>query len=283
MRRVLVPSIVLIVVLSFFLIGCEKRSVQPHQTDWDAVKAIISDNPEVFSLGFYDTAPDTLFYREITQSIGDIDTGRYVQTPAEDLLHLDPFFPYIILVWGDSLKGTFHYRLNGKPYQKPISSKSRTNAYFEKWGDDYDPYLGWLFKQLSGTVINSDKTTRHPSTLNVVSEGVDVIITEPTLLKLVKRDSTLIFEKGRQVTFTIDPIDSTDFLFLHVKEGQTYQKIPFTSIGGGKFSASWTTTTDPEIAKGYHQAIVDLVSRQSVTDTTSKYDSKAWGVIYRIR
>jgi hypothetical protein len=277
MKKALSPVFLLIVIFSLFVSGCEKKTVRSRETDWDAVKAIISEYPDVFRLGYYDTVSDTIFYREITQSNADIKEGTRYDADSEH-----PFV-YIILSWEDSLKGTFHYRSNGKAYEKPISSVALTYAYFEKWGYDTDTHRGWLLMQFSGTVINSVGTTRHPSVLYVVSDGVNAIITEPTLLSLVKKDSTLIFDKGKQVTFTIDPKDASDFFFLHVKEGGTYQKIPFTSNGDGTFSADWTTTTDPNIAKGYHHAIVDVVSQESVTDTTSQYDSKAWGIVYRIK
>jgi hypothetical protein len=263
-----------------FQISCEDRSVTPSETDWDAVKAIISANPDIFALGFFDTQPDTLFYREITQSNADIEEGWLVE--ADDSLH---FFDYITLTWGDSLKGKFHYYFNRKSYQKPIYSIALTKAYFEKWGSNFDAYRGWLLKQFSGTVIKTAEMAWTLEFLNIVSDGVDVTLSEPSFLKLIKKDSTLVFGKGKQVTFTIDlpSTDTSDFFFLHIKEGDPPQKIPFTSNGDGTFSAGWTTTADPDIAKGYHHAIVDVVIQESVTDTTAEYDSKAWGIIYRIK
>jgi hypothetical protein len=68
-----------------------------------------------------------------------------------------------------------------------------------------------------------------------------------------------------------------------MKETGTYQKISFTNNGDGTLSASWTTTTDPDLAKGYKHAIVDAVSKESVTDTLSSYQSTAWGIVYRIK
>jgi len=285
MKKYIFLMFLFIVALSLLQTSCEKQTVQPKETDWDAVKAIISENPNVFRLGFFDAATDTLFYREITENNADIDSGIFIRTQAEDsILHLDPFFPYIILTWGDSLKGKFHYRFNGDSYEKPISALAQTNAYFEKWGDNSDLHRGWLLKKFSGTLINSINTTRKLYTVNIVSDGVDVTLNQDMLFVLAKKENTLIFNKGKQVTFTIDVADTSDFFFLHVKEGEAYQKIPFTSIGNEKFSASWTTTTDPNIADGkkYWHAIIDAVNRESVTDTT-QYDSKAWGIIYRIK
>lgn len=265
--------------LIFFLLqaGCEKRTVRTSETDWDAVKAIISQYPSVFALGFFDTESDTLFYREITQSNADIEAGTL---SVADSLH---FFDYITLIWGDSLKGKFHYRFNGKLYEKPITSIALTNAYFEKWGDNYDPYRGWLFKQFGGTVIHSVGATRVLSTVNVVSDGMDTTFSQTVLQRLAKKDSILVLGKGKSVTFTVEPLtDTSDFFFLHVKEGEVYQKIPFANNGDGTLSAGWTTTSDPDPTQHYFHAIVDVVSRESVTDTIAEYDSKAWGIVYQI-
>ncbi|KPL01860.1 MAG: hypothetical protein AMJ73_09650 [candidate division Zixibacteria bacterium SM1_73] len=277
MRNTLILLVLSIIPLSLFQMSCEKKTVRSQGTDWDAVKAIISENPEVFDLGFFDTDQDTLFYREITQSNADIEAGTLL---VADTLH---FFDYIILTWGDSLKGKFHYRVNGKPYEKPISSIALTKAYFEKHGPSYTLHRGWRLRRFGGTVINSVGTTRGISSLTIISDGIDVDLGESALKKLVHKDSTLVFGKGKEVMFIIKPLtDTYDFFFLHVKEGDAYQKIPFTNNGDETLSATWTTTTDPEKAEGYKHAIVDVVNRESVTDTLAKYDSKAWGIIYRI-
>ena len=279
MKNKLFPSILFTIFLILLIIGCEKRSVTPATTDWDAVKSIIAQYPDIFESNVFGTQTDTLFYREITSSDADIEEGTIHEPDANHI------FEYITLTWGDTLQGTFHYRFNGKSYQKSIYSIALTNAYFEKWGDNYDPYRGWLFKQVSGTVINSVGTTRNIYTVNILSDGVDVMLSEPYLLKLVKKDSTLIFDQGKLVTLILDlpSADTSDFIFLYVQEGNASEKIPFTSNGDGTFTASWTTTTDPAEAEGYKHAIVDVLNRESVTDTTYKYDSKAWGILYRLK
>ncbi|MGB2981367.1 MAG: hypothetical protein WBC77_08975, partial [Candidatus Zixiibacteriota bacterium] len=90
------------------------------------------------------------------------------------------------------------------------------------------------------------------------------------------------FGRGKQVTFIVEPADTTESLFLHVKEGEEYQKIPFVREGEGSFAASWTTIEDPKPGKHYYHAIVDLVSRESFASDTTGYEFKAWGIVYRI-
>jgi hypothetical protein len=260
--------------------ACEDRTVAPKQTHWDAVKAIISEHPEMFRLGFCDTQQDTLFYREITENNPDIEEGVLVDEDTGQS-GPDPFFPNITLTWGDSLKGTFHYRFEGQWHEKTFRSVALTDAYFEQWGESYDENLGWILRKVSGTLINSVGSTRRPSILHVVSSGVDEIITEPILTEPVKTSDLLSFGKGELVTFTLEPSsDTSDFFFLHVDEDQDVQKIPFVNNGDGTLSAAWTTNSDP--ARRYYGIVVDIVRRSSVTDTLAAYDSKAWGIVYRL-
>ena len=278
MKNRLFVAVWIIVISSLMIFGCEKRTTSPSETDWDAIRSLIAQNPDIFAADVFGTEADTLFYREITSLSGDIEVGN--QNKA-DSSHM---FEYITMTWGDSLKGTFHYSLDGKSYQKPIIAIALTKAYFEKWGDSGDPYRGWLLKQISGTVINSVKTTRYLS-LNIISDDLDVVLSDSSVLKLEKKDSTLVFKPGKQVTFTIDvpKADTNDYFYLRIQEDSTTETIPFYNNGDETLTASWTTTTDPDALSGYKHAIIDDINRESVTDTTYKYDSKAWGVIYRIK
>jgi hypothetical protein len=258
-------------------VSCEERSVnQDIVTDWDAVKNIISKYPSFFRLGYFDTQPDTLhaFFREIESSHADIEEGSQFHDGDPD---------YINLAWIDSLIGEFHYDSAGESYEKPIVFKTRTRAYLERWGTVYDPDMGWVLRRVSGTVISSSPTaSRDIDELHIVSDGVDVYIYGPQMDTPVNKDSTLAFGKGKQVTFIVEPRDTTDFLFLHVKEGEKYRKIPFVREEEETFSASWTTIEDLAPGKQYYQAIVDLVSRETLVNDTTAYDAKAWGIVYRI-
>jgi hypothetical protein len=255
--------------------SCEKRTAGPVVTDWDAIKEIVSRYPSIFRLGFFDTEPDTeSFYREITSSYVDIEEGKFFDADPD----------YIILTWGDSLFGKLHYDSSGQSHEKPIVFKARTRAYFERLGTINDPDLGWFLRRISGTIMNSPpETTPAILQLRIMSEALDTVIWESRMKELFGKDSTLTFGKGKQVTFIVEPADTTDSLFLHVKEGEEYQKIPFVREGEETFTASWTATDSPEPGTHYYQAIVDLVSRESFAADTTDYEFKAWGIVYRIK
>ena len=273
MRKTLLVASVCLLILSLFQASCDERTTRPVVTDWDAVKQIISQYPSLFGLGFFDTEPDTdSFYREITSGHADIRQGEFHDADPD----------YINLTWIDSLTGQLHYDSSGQSHEKPIIFKTRTQAYFERWGNVNDPNLGWLLRKVSGTVISSIDGSREIDELQIVSEGIDTFIYEPGMLLLVNQDSTIEFGRGKQVTFIVEPADSTDSLFLHVKETGEYQKIPFVREEGETFTASWTTIEDPGPGKHYYHAIVDLVSQESFASDTTEYEFKAWGIIYRL-
>lgn len=288
-KNLLVSTLLPLLMVALFLFNlcCENKTTKGgERTDWEAIKAIIYENPDIFLVDVFDTSENPIFFREITSRNFDLKEGTPLSPP--DSLHP---VEYIYAPWEDSIKGVFHYFINGKEYTKPIYAYSLMYAYFERWGDIYDTHRGWLLKKISGSVITSmDTSSRELSTLRITSSGVDIDSDESGILKLVRFnkwwpniDSTLRFSLGEKVTFTVKPEDTTDSLFLYIGEDGNFQKFPFLSNGNGTFSASWTTTNDSSVAKGYKHAFVDAVSRDAVTDTTAKYDSKAWGIIYRIK
>jgi hypothetical protein len=290
MRKNLLVSVLLVVALFLFNLCCEKKTITSRRPDFDEIRAIIYENPDIFLVDVFDTYKDTsvkpIFFREITSR--DFDLDRAVRNDAKPPLYP---FPRIDAVWGDIMKGVLHYCIDGREYTKQIHAHSFMHAYFEQWGDAYDPYRGWLLKKISGNVIVSmDTSSRAFEKLHITSSTVDTVLYEYSVLNPTKfsrwspdKDTILRFGMGEEVTFTVQSRDTTDYLFLHVGEDGNFRKIPFLSNGDGTFSCSWTTTSDPGIAKGYKHAFVDAVSRDALTDTTTEYDSKAWGIIYRIK
>jgi hypothetical protein len=275
--------------LFLFNLSCGEKSTQGgERTDFEAIKAIANENPDIFKTDIFDTQKDTtvnpVFFREITSRDFDLDTARRYDADSAHLVD------YIHAAWGDNIKGVLHYFIDGKEYTKSFSAHSVMSAYFEKWGESFDSHRGWLLRKISSNVItSSDTISRQIYTLRITSSGMDTVLNEIRVLNLVKvanilnMDSTLHFGMGEKVTFTIEPKYSDNVLFLHVGEDGNFKKIPFVDNGDETYSASWTTTTDSNIAKGYKHAFVDVISPKTLTDTTAKYDSKAWGIIYRLK
>lgn len=266
--------------------SCEEKTTSSRErTDWEAIKAIIYENPDIFLVDVFDTLDNSVFYRKITSRDFDLEEGTIIHPP-------DSSHPveYVYATWEDSIKGVFHYFIDEEKYTKLICAHSVMHAYFVRWFLVSDPHRGWVLTRISGNVIRSVNTSsRQLYTLRITSSEVDIVLDEDGILNPVKfekwrrgEDSTLCFGRGEEVTFTVKPKDTTDYLFLHFGDDGNFQKFPFLSNGDGTFSRTCTTTTDSDIAKGYKHAFVEAISHDAVTDTTAKYDSKAWGIIYRI-
>lgn len=282
--------LVLLVIAAFLInLSCEKKTTK-SETRWDAIRAIIiNENPDIFLVDVFDTDKDIsvepIFFREITSQDFDLEKASYGDPDASHP------FPYVETDWGDSVKGVFHYFIDGKEHTKPIYAHSVMRAYFEQWGDVYDTHQGWLLKKISGNVITSvDTRPRELASLHITSSGVDTVLYPYEILNLAKfsrwrpeADSTLCFGMGEEITFTVEPKDTTDYLFLHFGEDGNFKKFPFLSNGDGTFSRTCTTTSQSDIAEGYKHAFVEAISHDALTDTTAKYDSKTWGILYRIK
>jgi hypothetical protein len=272
------PVLLIIITLTLLINNCGKLPVSPSHTDWDAVKEIISENPVIFDMSNYDTGPDTLFYREVNESSPDIQEGKLSKA---DSTH---WVDQITLEWTDIIKGKFHYYSNGEWREKPFSTYTSTDAYFERWGEIYDLHRGWILEEFS-QILTFGYGPSFQS-VHITSEGVDTTIPQYVLSerRLIGRNSTLVFGLGKQVTFTlsVNPAESTDFSLLFVQEGPSYKKIPFT-YQDGNLSASWVTTSDPSATTGYHKAIVDRVWRESITSDTTECKFSANGIIYRLK
>ncbi len=283
MKKDFFVSALLLVVTFVFNLSCEEKTTKGGEhTDFDAIKGIIYDNPDIFLVDVFDTDKDTsvnpVFFRQITSTDFDLDSARRYDA---DTLH---DFAHIYAAWGDSMRGVLHYFVDGKEYAKSIYAHSGMGAYFEQWGDALDTHRGWLLKNISNNVIASVPTHITPPSVHITSEGVNAWVTGGTVSTMMNKDSVLSFAPGKKVTFTVESKDISNlFLFLHIGEDGNFTKTPFSDNGDGTSSASWTTSSDSEIAKGYKHAFVDAISRKALTDTTAEYDSKAWGIIYRIK
>ncbi len=277
-KNIFISALFLVVTFALNLSCEEKTTKSDLRTHFDAIKEIINENPDIFLVDVFDTSVNPVFFREITSRDFDLENASIEEPdPGHDFRYVEPD-------WVDSIKGVLHYFIDGEEYTKPIHAYSKMVAYFEQWGEIYDPHWGWLLKKISGNVIASVPSHVMPPVVHITSEEVDTFFSETAVLNLVKKDSVLHFAPGKEVTFTVESdLVSDFFLFLHIGEDGNFRKISFVDNGDGTSSASWTTTNDPKIAEGYKHAFVDAISRDAVTDTTAEYNSKTWGIIYRIK
>lgn len=250
-----------------------KRSVSPGYTDVDAIKDYIYAHPSIFSADVFDTnSTDPDFYRQITKRDNWIEINFY--EPNDTI-----FFRYAIVNWNDSIQGVFHTFISGNEYTKDFKAFSRVQARFEQWGNSGDIYRGWLLMRISNIQIYSlNNPTVGFGSVKVNTSGVDSSISLGGPLYELK--NVLKFKNLSLVKLSIQVTDSTDFYYLHINEGNGWMKTPFTNKGNKLFTTQWTTNTQD--FNSYKHAYIDCLDSATVSDSTTRYNSRTWGILYKI-
>ncbi len=261
-----------ILMFLFLTLSCKKPTVTSY-TDVDAIKDYIYTHPSIFSADVFDTnSTDPNFYRQITKR------DNWIKI---DFHEADSFFSkYAIVNWDDSIQGVFHTFISGQEYTKNFNAFSKVQARFEQWGNSGDVYRGWLLMWVTNLQVYSLKIpTVNFGSVKVNTSGSDSSISLGGLFELKK---VLQLQNSSLTKFSIQVEDPTDFYYLHIYEGNGWRKIPFTNQGNNLFTANWTTSTQD--FNTYKHAYIDCIDSKSVNeaDTTKKYDSRTWGILYKI-
>lgn len=258
--------------LLFFSLSCKKPDT-PTYTDVDAIKDYINYHPDIFLADVFDTSRASSFFREITNK----DYWIKINFHNADSLHL---LNSADVSWEDSIQGIFHTFISGTEYQKNFKAFSRVQAYFEQWGNSGDVYRGWLLMKISNLPIYSILTSVGFGNARFDTSGTSNYLSLSGLFEL---KNVLQLRKSTSVTFTIEPLYATDRYYLHIYEGGAWKKIPFIQGTGSDFSASWTSSFSTQDLNVYKHAYIDCISSKAVDDSLSKYNSNAWGIIYKIK
>jgi hypothetical protein len=269
--------LILLILFSFlsFSLNC-KKPVSRSYTDVDAIKDYIYSHPSIFQSDVFDTTRNSSFYREITKR----DYWIRINFHEADSIH---FFRYADVYWDDSLGGVFHTFISGTEYLKNFKAFSRVRAYFEQWGDATDIFRGWLLMKVTNVQIYSTPSYSVGfSNLRVNYSGSDSSISTNALFDLSK---SLQFDQSEtdSVKFTIQAGDETDFYFLHIYEKGNWYKIPFKKISDDEFSSGWILSSFSQDLNIYKYAYIDCLDSKSAADSSYKYDSNAWGILYKIK
>jgi len=261
-----------IIFLLSFSLTCKKPDT-PSYTDIDAIKDYINYHPDIFSVDAFDTSRAALFFREITGR----DYWIRIDFHNPDSLHL---LKSADVSWEDSIQGVFHTFISGTEYKKNFKAFSRVQAYFEQWGNAGDLYRGWLLIKISNAQVYSVPYSTGFSNLRINTSGVDSSVNLGGLNEL---KGILQFSRSTLVKVTIQAQDTSDTYYLHIYERGTWRKLPFVKETGNDFSTSWTTSSSSADLNIYKHVYVDRIWSKSIADTLSRYNSNAWGIIYKIK
>lgn len=282
-------SVFLILVLvCLALSGCPKKPTFPFYPDRDAIVDMMTEDlPDIFNTQIIDlTVPDTMllstaYWREI-DSVGRrvVVSFFYEGTPHEiplaEVAVLDSMFGYFHLITEDT-SYTPPRRVRAK---KPLRELATIQAKFEKWGEDKDPWKGWILTDISGVEIHSEVSSRYLSsvTLQALSVG-ELTLTGGQIQNAQTISDVPGFSPGESVNLNATCGDSTDIVVMHYDASEKLTKQEMYPIGEKTFRGSFST---PE-SGGYYHLAVDVTSLSTVTsEDTTVYDSRRWGILYKV-
>jgi len=261
-----------LVFLLFFSLTC-KKPVTTSYTDVDAIKDYITYHPDIFSADVFDTSSASSFFREITKK----EYWIQINFHEPDSVHL---LKSADVSWEDSIQGVFHTFISGTEYKKNFKAFSRVRAYFEQWGNSGDLYRGWLLMKISNVQIyNLPFASVGFGSLEIEASGDSSSISLDGLREL---NNVLQLKRSVTVKFSIHALDPTDLYYLHLYDENGWVKRRFTNIGDDYFSATWTpSSTDYNT---YRHFYIDCIKLKTAADSSySSYDSRTWGIIYRVK
>jgi hypothetical protein len=272
---------------NIFSNNCSKvQIINPYPNDVEAIKGLMNEQyPAIFYANKFDYTLDTTsypaFYQEITKEVKVVDSIIFHNTPDGE-----SDFPHARTSLTDTLYGNLHIWTDKNTHsQKTYKAVSKVKGFFEKWGESSDNFRGWVLgKFVAGNLIESDNTISF-NTLRITSTGFNALWYPSSITNFLNKDSAMVrFYKGEQVTFKLTPVDTASyFYYLHTGEDGNFHKIPFVNQGDSVLVASWTTTTDANIARGYKHAFISITRRSSIENPSSAYKFGCWGVLYKIR
>ena len=264
----------LFIFLSLFLaviLSCEKSTKdEGPANDPEAIQALVNYYSSIFKVDTFDTLQDTLFYREITKRDFFIKIDIFDAPPETIFTH------YARAVLTDSIEGIFHLFLNDTEYQKDFKAVSKVEGYFERWGEAWDDYRGWLLKKVAGNRIYSVPGISVTMTLEIISPSGSETLSPTSITSLTGTRDVRSFSAGDSLTLKIIGSAESQVFYLHFwKDGQ-YRKRPFTLEADTLFSGCKIS------GSGYQHLFIDVMDYTTVYNGEAEYKSEAWGVLFKV-
>jgi hypothetical protein len=258
------------------IFSCEKSTKdEGPKNDPEAIEALVSYYSSIFKADVFDTIKDTTsspaFYREITKRDYFIKIDIF-DAPPETI-----YTKYARVVLTDSIEGVFHLFLNDKEYQKNLKVVSKVEGYFERWGEPWDDFRGWLLKRVAGNKIYSVPGISGSMMLRLSSTSGDYTLSPDQIISLTKIREMRAFGAGDSLTFKIFEPDTSRLFYLHYWKEGDYRKRPFVVDGDSLISGCQIN------GSGYQHLYIDILDYNTVHDSTAAYKSYSWGILFKVQ
>jgi hypothetical protein len=129
----------------------------------------------------------------------------------------------------------------------------------------------WVLTAVSGVVMRSEVLTMQIDSIRFEGPGVDVTITDPSMLLDVP-DEIMSFEVGDPVTVTVSGPAADALVSLHSRA----RRWPL-QYENGVFTGTWTVSR-----RGAHVVAVQALARDSIYDSEYPDDCLIWAVPYAV-
>ncbi len=273
---------------SLVLVGCGQKgtSLGPEEeiSERAEIEGLIKSNSDYFT---WDVRIDSSAYPlgKVLEGIEPVSFFREIDQVTKDIdihiVHPDSGVPYAEVAVTANFIGQFHTVTMDSTYLKLIDDTAVRFAYFEKTGRPRNPRhrRGWELKKISGVEINSNPCTKVIRSVHISSDlgSVDTTITDVTAL--MDKEDIFTFKLGELVTLEVETDSPEDIVFLHTH----CKRLSFQHIEDGLYVGSWRTSTDPWRFRWPKHAAVDVIDHGTIFDNQAPYDSRAWGMSYRVK
>jgi len=294
-EKLIIASMILIVIFPLFS-GCKKSTSPTTNLDQEAIYSLIGSDSYSFpqeiispdSTGFPKiVSVDTIkfWWRKINRVTRDIN----VTVHQADQTHL---YPYAYVTVTDTLYGRLFVlaKDTSQSMNKPLTDIAVKHAYFEKREGNVTHHRGWRLVGISGLLVHSfPANTRIIDSVEVISPGKNLTLTESDITDTTSRENILTFNAGDSVTLTVFTRDATDSVFLHSLPCHYYTCKPhrrsFHNNGDGSFTGTWMVGSGmmDSVNVAIRHAGIDVIKHTSLDgEPTDPYDSRIWGIHYKV-
>ena len=294
-EKLIIASMILIVIFPLFS-GCKKSTSPTTNLDQEAIYSLIGSDSYSFpqeiispdSTGFPKiVSVDTIkfWWRKINRVTRDIN----VTVHQADQTHL---YPYAYVTVTDTLYGRLFVlaKDSSQSMSKPLTDEAVKHAYFEKREGNETHHRGWRLVAISGLLVHSfPANTRIIDSVEVISPGKNLTLTESDITDTTSRENILTFNAGDSVTLTVFTRDATDSVFLHSLPCHYYTCKPhrrsFHNNGDGSFTGTWMVGSGmmDSVNVAIRHAGIDVIKHTSLDgEPTDPYDYRIWGIHYKV-
>jgi len=300
-------ELILVFITLFFLfviLSCSKTSTDSKETEETALLSLISSNPDIFSSCLIDsTTPDTSglgkVYREAEDTV-KVWWRRIFWSQTQRTITIDAYpsdtihtYPYANASITDTLHGFLRIIRKDQSggwhhISKPIKDVAKRYAYFERRGFINSLYRGWRLIKVSALLLEASEGTREIDSVHIESSNTnyDTTITQGHITTCHSLEELFTFGLEDSITLAVYTTDPTDSVYLHAFSHffplLLHVRQSFDNNGDGSFSRTWVTRSSISDTVAYRHAAIDVI-KHSTLDGEDPYDSKAWGVIYRLK